>query len=85
MKMFAGCMKKLEAQLREEAKKRRAAMRYTFFEKADLLLDEDEGEKTTSPKKPSFGLADALRAARDLDGLVFSENHLGHEFKMLPR
>lgn len=31
LKMFAGCMKRLEAQLREEAKRRRSATRYTFF------------------------------------------------------
>lgn len=83
LEMYANCVKKLEAQLREEAKKRRAAMRYTFFEKADLLLDESETTKPAKPAKPSFGLADALRAARDLDGLVFPENHLGEERKLL--
>lgn len=83
LEMYANCVKKLEAQLREEAKKRRAATRYAFFEKADLLLDESETTKPAKPTKPSFGLADALRAARDLDGLVFPENHLGEERKLL--
>ena len=82
LEMFAGCMKKLEAQLKEDAKKRRAGTRYAFFEKADLLADAKPGEEA---KKRSFSLSDAMRAARDLDGMVFPESHLGQELKALPR
>ena len=82
VEMFAGCMKKLEDDIKAEANRRREATRYAFYEKADLLNDPGPED---APQKPSWGLAEAMKAARDLDGLVFPENHLGHEFKMLPR
>lgn len=81
VKMFAGCMKKLEADLKAEANRRREATRYAFCEKANLLNDPSPEDE---PKKPSWGLSDAMKAARDLDGLVFPESHLGQELKMLP-
>lgn len=82
VKMFAECMKKLEADLKAEANRRREATRYAFCEKANLLNDPNPED---APKRPSWGLSEAMKAARDLDGLVFPESHLGQEFLKLAK
>lgn len=71
---------KLEARIKEEIKSRRAAFDYMFYKQADILWPSN-GEN--SKKDPGFNLSDAIRAAKELDGLVFPELHIKEERRML--
>ena len=80
VEMFAECMRKVERDLRKEAERRREATRYSFCDKANLLNDPDPNQPA---RQPSWGLSEAMKAARDLEGLVFPDSHLGQEMKRL--
>lgn len=79
VKIFSECLKNLEKQLKKEAESKRKATTYAFFEKADLLEEADPNNN----KKHSFNLEDAIRAARELDGMIFPEAHIKQEIKKL--
>ena len=72
VKIYRRERKELEKRIAEEIERRRAAFDYTFYDKAGILCP-STGESTS---KPSFDLNDAIRAAQDLDGLVFPDSYI---------
>ena len=72
VKIYRRERKKLEKRIAEEIERRRAAFDYTFYDKAGILWP-STGESTG---EPGFDLSDAIRAANELDGLVFPDSHI---------
>ena len=79
LEMWRREFKVFKKKLTEEMTKRERAFRYAFLDKGNLLRVVSSEEATT----PNFDLADLMRAARDLEDLVFPENHLKHELKQI--
>lgn len=80
LKMYKRERAKLEARIKKEIKSRRDAFDYMFYKQADILWPSN-GE--SSGKDPGFDLRDAIRAANELDGLVFPELHIKEERRMI--
>jgi hypothetical protein len=72
--------KALEEKLKEEANARRAAFKWKFCEKADILMEAKEGEV---PREPGYGLRDLMAAAAALDDVIFPHHYVGEEQKRL--
>lgn len=79
LEMWRREFKVFKKKLAEEMEKRERAFRYAFLDKGNLLRVVSSEEETT----PDFNLADLMRAAKDLENLVFPENHLKHELKQI--
>lgn len=80
LKMYKRERAKLEARIKKEIKSRRDAFDYMFYKQADILWPSN-GE--SSEKDPGFDLRDAIRAANELDGLVFPELHIKEKRRMI--
>ena len=63
-----------------EMTKRLKAWDYQFFQAGDLLSKAKPGDK---PTEPSWGLREAMDAARDLEGTIFPESYLAQQQKAL--
>lgn len=70
--------KKLEAQM----KKQMEAWRYVFLQEADLLSQPTE-EDLKKHKSPSWGLSDAIKAAKDLEDIIFPQHFVEQKQKEL--
>lgn len=66
--------------LLEVMKKQLAAWDYQFLQSANLLAKAEPG---TAAAKPKWGLDEAMKAARDLDGTIFPESYLAQQQKAL--
>lgn len=70
--------KKLEAQM----KKQMEAWRYVFLQEANLLSKPTE-EDLKKHKSPSWGLSDAIKAAKDLEDIIFPQHFVEQKQKEL--
>lgn len=70
--------KKLETQM----KKQMEAWRYVFLQEADLLSKPTE-EDLKKRKSPSWGLSDAIKAAKDLEDIIFPQHFVEQKQKEL--
>jgi hypothetical protein len=73
LEMYRKVQKDFEKKIKAENTRRRKALNYEFFEKADLLQPYDP---TKPPRKRKWNLADAMAAARELEGLIFPEQQI---------
>lgn len=80
LEMWRREFKVFKKKLTEEITKRERAFKYAFLDKGNLLRTVSSEEEATTP---DFNLFDVMRAARDLENLVFPENHLKHEAKQI--
>lgn len=73
LKVYRRERRELEKRIAEEACSRRKAFDYTFYEKAGILWPSNG---KPSEKDPGFSLEAAIRAAKELDGLVFPDSYI---------
>lgn len=71
-----------ERKLKAQLKKQMEAWRYVFLQEADLLSEPTE-EDLKKKRKPSWDLSDALKAAMDLDNIIFPQNFVEQKQKEL--
>lgn len=81
LKMFRREFKTFTEKLNKEREKAERGFRYAFLDKANLLR-QSSGEDTDN-SEPGFSWADVMRAANDLEDLVFPQNHLKQETKQI--
>lgn len=81
LKMFRREFKTFTEKLDEQRKQAERGFRYAFLDKANLLR-QSSGEDTDN-SEPGFNWSDVMRAAKDLEDLVFPQNHLKQETKQI--
>lgn len=81
LKMFRREFKTFTEKLDEQRKQAERGFRYAFLDKANLLR-QSSGEDTDN-SEPGFNWSDVMRAAKDLEDLVFPQNHLKQEAKQI--
>lgn len=81
VQIFRRKTRELEKKLREEAQRRRDAMEYAIYDKAGILFPAGHSGDSGS----SFGLREAIMAARDLEDTVFPDLHIEQEFLKLAK
>lgn len=81
LKMFRREFKSFTEKLDEQRKQAERGFRYAFLDKANLLRQVSDEESKNS--NPGFNWSDVMRAAKDLEDLVFPQNHLKQETKQI--
>lgn len=81
VQIFRRKTRELEKKLREEAQRRMDAMEYAIYDKAGILFPAGSGGDSGS----SFGLREAMMAARDLEDTVFPDLYIEQEFLKLAK
>lgn len=82
VQIFRRKTRELEKKLKEEAQRRMDAMEYAIYEKAGILFPAGHSGDDGSS---SFGLKEAMMAARDLEDTVFPDFQIGQEFLRLTK
>lgn len=80
--MYRNRRRAYERKLKAQLKKQMEAWRYVFLQEADLLSEPTE-EDLKKKRKPSWDLSDALKAAMDLDNIIFPQNFVEQKQKEL--
>lgn len=80
--MYRRRHKAYEAELRRTMARQIKAWECQFLESAKLLSQPDPTDEAKAAK-PKWGLAEAMAAAKDLDGAIFPENYLSQQQKAL--
>lgn len=81
LKMFRREFKTFTEKLDEQRKQAERGFRYAFLDKANLLR-QVSGEESQNAN-PGFNWSDVMRAAKDLEDLVFPQNNLKQETKQI--
>lgn len=81
LKMFRREFKSFTEKLDEQRKQAERGFRYAFLDKANLLIQVSDEESKNS--NTGFNWSDVMRAAKDLEDLVFPQNHLKQETKQI--
>lgn len=81
LKIYRRELVAFQKKIKQEAKARREAYEYKFYEKAGILFPANPDAES---QDPGFGFKEAMEAAAALNDIVFPTNHLNCDPKQLP-